>query len=160
MEFAHRRSRTVSQEENARWSLLTMNTAQVHWNHQAMKDYLDGRFDRPLVSAAIVIAIAVGLTSEDITENIFADVGIDAIRLTAPVFGGDTLSARSTVLAVADEPAVSHSGRLRYRIALSNQAQTAVGSLERSVLIKRRSAWRERDADFAIKHWPRRERQG
>jgi itaconyl-CoA hydratase len=154
MEFHHRRSRTLTQEENARWSLVTMNTAQAHWNQEAMKSYLDGRFDRPLVNAAVVLAISVGLTSEDISENIFADVALDAIRLTTPVFGGDTLTARSVILEVADEPATPHSGRVHYRISVSNQAGAVVATLERTVLIKRRCQWQARDADFAS-HWPR-----
>jgi len=157
MEFHHRRSRTVAQEENARWSLVTMNTAQAHWNQEAMKTYLDGRFDRPIVNAAVVLGIAVGLTSQDISENIFADVGLDAIRLTTPVFGGDTLTAKSVILETADDPAVPHSGRVRYRISVSNQAGAAIGTLERTVLIKRRSEWQDRDAAFVKKHWPERE---
>ncbi len=157
MEFHHRRSRTVAQEENARWSLVTMNTAQAHWNHEAMKTYLDGRFDRPIVNAAVVLGIAVGLTSQDISENIFADVGLDVIRLTTPVFGGDTLTAKSVILETGDDPATPHSGRVRYRILVSNQADAAVGTLERTVLIKRKSEWQERDAAFVTKHWPHRE---
>ena len=81
-----------------------MNTAQTHWNQEAMRDYLGGRFDRPIVNAAVVLGISVGLTSEDISENIFADVGLDEIRLTTPVFGGDTLSAKSIILETADDP--------------------------------------------------------
>ncbi len=154
MEFHHPRSRTVSQEENARWSLATMNTAQTHWNHEAMRDYLGGRFDRPIVNAAVVLGISVGLTSEDISENIFADVGLDEIRLTTPVFGGDTLSAKSIILETADNPTMPHSALVRYRISVSNQNGAAVGTLERIVLIKRRSEWQERDAAFAKSHWP------
>jgi acyl dehydratase len=158
MEFHHRRSRTVAQEENARWSLVTMNTAQAHWNHEAMKTYLDGRFDRPIVNAAVVLGIAVGLTSQDISENIFADVGLDVIRLTTPVFGGDTLTAKSVILEIGDDPMTPHSGRVRYRILLSNQANAAVGTLERTVLIKRKNDWQQRDAAFAMKHWPGQDR--
>ena len=155
MEFHHRRSRTVSQEENAHWSLVTMNTAQAHWNNEAMRTYLEGRFDRPIVNAAVVLGISVGLTSEDISENIFADVGLDAIRLTTPVFGGDTLSAKSVILETSDDPTIRHSARVRYRISVSNQAGAAVGTLDRIVLIKRRSEWQERDAAFVSNHWPR-----
>lgn len=135
-----------------------MNTAQAHWNHEAMKTYLDGRFDRPIVNAAVVLGIAVGLTSQDISENIFADVGLDAIRLTTPVFGGDTLTARSVILEIGDDPTTPHSGRVRYRISLSNQVKAAVGTLERTVLIKRKSDWQRRDAAFAMKHWPGQDR--
>ena len=56
-----------------------MNTAQSHWNIESMKTYLDGRFETPIVNAAIVIALAAGLTSGDMAENIFREDGLDAI---------------------------------------------------------------------------------
>ncbi|MGD0420822.1 MAG: MaoC family dehydratase [Xanthobacteraceae bacterium] len=154
MEFIHRRGRTVMQEENARWSLQTMNTAQSHWNIESMKTYLDGRFQNPIVNAAIVIALSAGLTSADITANMFADVGLDAIRITTPVFGGDTLTARSVVLELADVANPGHSGRMKYRIVAQNQTGTSVLTMERTVLIKRRSHWKARDDAFTRQYWP------
>jgi hypothetical protein len=58
------------------------------------------------------------------------------------------------ILEIADEPATPHSGRVHYRISVSNQAGAAVATLERTVLIKRRCQWQKRDADF-VSHWPR-----
>ena len=153
MEFHHRRGRTLSQEENARWSLQTMNTAQSHWNIELMKTYLDGRFEKPIVNAAIVIALAAGLTSGDMTENIFREDGLDAIRITTPVFAGDTLVATSTVLELSDAADVAHSGRMKYRIAVANQTGAPVLTMERSLLIKRRSHWAARDEEFTRLNW-------
>jgi len=152
MEIRHRRGRTLLQEENARWSLQTMNTAQSHWNNESMKTYLDGRFQTPIVNAAIVISLSAGLTSNDVTENIFAEVGLDAIRITTPVFAGDTLTAVSTVLEVSDAATVPHSGRLKYRIVTQNQHGADVLTMERTVLIKKRSHWAERDAEFSRRY--------
>ena len=149
MEIPHRRGRTLLQDENARWSLQTMNTAQSHWNHESMKTYLDGRFQTPIVNAAIVIALAVGLTSGDMTENIFAEVGLDKIRISTPVFAGDTLTAISTILETTDAATISHSGQVRYRIEAQNQKAEKVLMMERVVLIKRRSHWAERDQKFS-----------
>src|SRR4029078_11389714 len=115
MEIPHRRGRTLLQDENARWSLQTMNPAQSHWNYESMKTYLDGRFQTPIVNAAIVIALAVGLTSGDISENIFAEVGLDKIRISTPVFAGDTLTAISTILETIDAASMSHRGPMGYR---------------------------------------------
>jgi itaconyl-CoA hydratase len=153
MEFRHRRSRTLLQEENARWSLQTMNTAQSHWNHESMKTYLDGRFETPIVNAAIVISLGAGLTSGDMTENIFAEVGLDAIRITTPVFAGDTLTAKSVVVELTDVPDPAHSGQMKYRIFAHNQKGADVLSMERIVLIKRRSHWAARDEEFTRRQW-------
>jgi itaconyl-CoA hydratase len=153
MELHHRRSRTLLQEENARWSLQTMNTAQSHWNHEAMKTYLDGRFATPIVNAAIVIALGAGLTSGDMTENIFAEVALDAIRITTPVFAGDTLTAKSVVLELSGVSDPAHSGQMKYRILVHNQNGADVLSMDRTVLLKRRSHWAARDEEFTQRHW-------
>jgi itaconyl-CoA hydratase len=153
MEFRHRRGRTLLQEENARWSLQTMNTAQSHWNHESMKSYLDGRFETPIVNAAIVIALAAGLTSGDMTENIFREVALDSIRITTPVFAGDTLTAMSVVQELSDIADPAHSGLMKYRIQVQNQKDASVLSMDRTVLIKRRSHWAARDQEFTCRHW-------
>jgi itaconyl-CoA hydratase len=153
MEIRHRRGRTLLQEENARWSLQTMNTAQSHWNNESMKTYLDGRFQAPIVNAAIVIALSAGLTSNDVTENIFAEVGLDVIRISTPVFAGDTLTAVSTILELSDAADVPHSGRLKYGIVVQNQHSADVLSMERTVLIKKRAHWAERDVEFSRRYW-------
>lgn len=153
MEIRHRRGRTLMQEENARWSLQTLNTAQSHWNNESMKTYLDGRFETPIVNAAIVIALAAGLTSNDMTENIFAEVGLDSIRISTPVFAGDTLTATSVVLEVSDAAETLHSGLMKYRIVVQNQNGAQVLSMNRIVLLKRRSYWSNRDQEFVRTHW-------
>jgi acyl dehydratase len=153
MEFQHRRGRTLMQEENARWSLQTMNTAQSHWNNESMKSYLDGRFETPIVNAAIVIALCAGLTSGELTENIFAEIGLDAIRIATPVFAGDTLTARSIVLELSDVADPAHSGRMKYSIHAQNQKGADILSMERSVLIKRRAYWLARDEEFTRRFW-------
>jgi itaconyl-CoA hydratase len=152
--FVHRRGRTISQADNARWSLATLNTAQAHYNVESMKTYLDGQFDRPIVNAAIVIAVAVGLTSEDLSENIFADCGLDKIRFERPVFPDDTLRARSTILEHEGPPDEPRFGRLAYRIEVENQRQETVCTMVRTILVKRRSHWQSRDEAYVAASWP------
>jgi itaconyl-CoA hydratase len=151
--FRHRRGRTLLQDDNARWSLQTMNTAQSHFNVESMRAYLGGRFETPIVNAAIVIALCAGLTSGDMTENIFAEIGLDAIRITTPVFAGDTLTATSLVLELSDVADPAHSGLMKYRIQAFNQKGANVLSMERTVLVKRRAHWEAHDAEFARRHW-------
>ena len=139
----HRRGRTFTQEENARWSLVTMNTAQAHWNHESMKTYFGGRFEVPLMNAALVLAVAVGLTSQDISENAWRDLGYDKVRIPVPAVGGDTVFAISTVVWLGDHPEIQHSGEMHYRIELRNQKGVVVCELLRRVLLKRRSSWQQ-----------------
>lgn len=152
-EFLHRRGRTFSQDENARYSLSTMNTAQAHWNFEAMKDYFGGKFDRPIMNATLVIAAAIGLTAQDMSENALHEHGIDKVRIPVPCFPGDTVFARSEVIEVADDGSAPDTGKLRYGIELRNQRGELVCSLERMVALKKRADWLDRDAAFAQRMW-------
>jgi itaconyl-CoA hydratase len=151
--LSHRRGRTLYQEDNAHWSLTTLNTAQAHWNIESMKTYLGGQFDRPLLNAAIVLAVAVGLTSQDISENILSNVGIDKVRMHRPTFAGDTLMAKSTIVDMRDSGEDPRSGLIIYSIDVTNQREEQVCSFIRSVLVKKRSYWAPHDEAYANTHW-------
>jgi itaconyl-CoA hydratase len=147
--YVHRRGRTLTQYDNLRWTFATLNTAQAHWNTEAIKDYFGGRFDRPIMNGAIVIAAVAGLTSEDIAEHCCAELKLREITITTPVFPGDTLWASSEILETADAPMRPDAGLLRYAITALNQREQVVCRFERTILVKRASFWSERDAEFA-----------
>jgi acyl dehydratase len=151
--IAHRRGRTFSQDNNARWSLGALNTAQSHYNIEAMKDYFGGKFDKPIMNAGVVLSIAAGLSSEDISENVYLDLGYTAVRMPLPSFPGDTVWATSTVTRLEDDPECEHSGRLEYQIVLVNQRDEVVCRATRVLLVKRRSHWARKDEEFAASHW-------
>jgi itaconyl-CoA hydratase len=146
--YVHRRGRTLTQYDNLRWTFATLNTAQAHWNTEAIKDYFGGAFERPIVNGAIVIAAVAGLTSEDIAQNCCAELGLGKITIATPVFPGDTLWATSDILEtenMADRP---DAGLIKYAITARNQRERVVCSFERTILVKRAAYWSERDNDF------------
>lgn len=145
----HRRGHTVSESDNQFLSLLTMNTAQTHFNHESMATYMDGAFPRPLLNACVALGLAVGLTSEDLTENALADLAIDDVRMPAPVFVGDTLHVESGILATDGPSPRPDAGVLVYALRAHKTvdgAPVTVLHATRTVLVKRAASWRERDA--------------
>ena len=146
--YVHRRGRTLTQYDNLRWTFATLNTAQAHWNTEAVKDYFGGAFERPIVNGTIVIAVVAGLTSEDIAQHSCAEVQLGKITITTPVFPGDTLWAISEILETADAPSRPDAGMIRYAITALNQREQVVCSFERTVLVKRATHWLDRDAQF------------
>jgi len=143
--FEHRRGRTTTDLDNQLLSLLTMNTAQTHFNHANMKDYMDGTFTQPLLNACVVLAICVGLTSQDMSENSLEDLGYDDLAIPKPIYTGDTLYAVSEVLHVTGSTKRADAGIVEYLIMARNQRQEEVMTVRRTILIKRRSAWIEKD---------------
>lgn len=57
-------------------------------------------FGKPLINSGLTLAIVLGMTVDDISLNAIANLGWKEIELTAPVFPGDTIYARSEVLSV------------------------------------------------------------
>ncbi|WP_236792065.1 MaoC family dehydratase [Amycolatopsis sp. GM8] len=144
--FAHRRGHTVCTADNQGLSLLTMNTAQTHFNSDSLTSYMDGAFPAPLLNACVALALAVGLTSEEMSENSLGDLGYLEFRMPAPVFTGDTLYAASEVVAVDEPSPRAGAGVLTYRIVATKPGGTTVVTVTRRVLIKRRSHWGAADA--------------
>ena len=149
--FEHRRGHTVAAADNQMLSLLTMNTAQTHFNADSMTGYLGGQFAAPLLNACVALALAAGLTSEDMTENALADLGYPSFRMPAPLFVGDTIYAASEVLSTDEPPARDDAGVLRYRITARKTDGTLVVDTERRALIKRRVPWQSRHEELAAR---------
>jgi len=133
----HARGKTVEALENVLITNLVMNTAQGHFNEHAMKD---SRFGQRITFGGVTLSLIIGLATQDTAENALAELGLDKIRFSAPVFHGDTLYAFSEVLASepADRP---DAGIVTFRHWGVNQDEKVVFEGERRVLIKRRSHW-------------------
>jgi len=93
--YEHRPGRTITEADNINFSLMTMNAHPLHCDAAyAAKS----EFGRPLVNSALTLAIVVGMTVNDVSYRAIANLGWKEIKLTAPVFPGDTIYARSRVL--------------------------------------------------------------
>ena len=69
------------------------------------------------------------------TRNAVANLGWENVRLTAPVFAGDTLYAESEVLEVRPSRSRPGQGIVRVRTRGFNQDGVTVLEFERSVLV-------------------------
>jgi len=93
--YQHPLGRTVTDNDNTWFTLLTMNTSQMHFNTQYAER---SEFKKSIVVSTLTVAIAVGQSVTDLTQNSFANLGWDDIRMTHPVFAGDTLWSESLVV--------------------------------------------------------------
>lgn len=93
MVIRHTRGKTMCETDNVGITLQVLNTAQAHFNEDAMKD----TFGQRLQFGGVTIAMTIGLAMQDTGENAIRELGMDQIRLKASVFHGDTLYAFSEV---------------------------------------------------------------
>ena len=135
--YRHINGRTISEADNTWFTLLTNNTHQVHIN----ADYASRtEFGRPLVVSTLTLAIVTGLSVEDVSRNAVANLGWELVRLTAPVFAGDTLYASSEVLEVRPSRSRPGQGIVRVRTRGTNQRGETVIEFERAILVYARDA--------------------
>jgi itaconyl-CoA hydratase len=138
--YRHRQGRTITEADNTWFTLLTNNAHEVHFNavYAARTE-----FGRPLVVSTLTLAIVTGISVEDVSLNAVANLGWDDVRLTAPVFAGDTLFAESEVLEVRESRSRPGQGVVRVKTRGFNQRDETVISFERTVLIPIRPLGRE-----------------
>ena len=137
MVLRHARGKTVEALENVLITNLVMNTAQGHFNEHAMKG---SRFKQRITFGGVTLSLIIGLAAQDTAENALAELGLDKIRFSTPVFHGDTLYAFSEVLAAAPADR-EDAGIVTFRHWGVNQDEKVVFEGERRVLVKRRSHW-------------------
>jgi acyl dehydratase len=135
--YRHAHGRTISETDNTWFTLLTNNTHDIHFN----ADYAARtEFGVPLVVSTLTLAIVTGLSVPDVSQNAVANLGWDDVRLTAPVFAGDTIYAESEVLEVRPSGSRPGQGVVRVRTRGFNQRDETILTFERTVLVYTRAA--------------------
>lgn len=135
--YQHPLGRTVTESDNTWFTLLTMNTNQMHFNSQYAER---SEFGRQIVVSTLTVAIAVGQSVSDLTQNAIANLGWDAIKLTHPVFAGDTIWSESVVLHTRDSSSRPGAGVVTVKTRTLNQDGQEVCSFRRTFLVHRRGA--------------------
>lgn len=133
--YEHRPGRTITDTDNVWFSLLTMNTHPAHFDYEFAKKT---EFGRPLVASPLTVAIMVGMSVSDLSQKAVANLGWDDIKLTHPLFPGDTLYAESEVLEKRESSSRPEQGIVTVRTTGKNQAGIAVCSFKRTMLVWKR----------------------
>lgn len=135
--YRSRLGRTITETDNIWFSCLTMNTNQMHFNHEYAART---EFGRPLVVSSLTLAVVLGLSVADTSENASANLGWGEIRLPKPVFAGDTLWAESEVLSLRESRTRPSSGIVGIRTRGVNQRAEVVIEFTRSFMVFKRDA--------------------
>jgi len=134
-DLRHHWGRTITAGDNAVFS-----TATCAW----VPLYLNAEFARALghpdqvVNPMLVLCTVVGLSVEDLSEGSGLFLGIDDCVFHAPVYPGDTITARSVVLAKRTSSSRPGDGIVTWRTEGRNQRGDLVLELKRTNLVARR----------------------
>ncbi len=137
--YQHPLGRTITTTDNIWFALLTMNTNQVHFNAEVGKA---SEFGRMLVGSSLTLSIARGQSVADMSQNALANLGLDEIRMSHPVYVGDTLWSESLVTGKRESSSRPHAGIVTIRTRTLNQDGEQVLSFLRTFYIYKRGAER------------------
>lgn len=152
--YRHPLGRTVLPTDNSWLTLLTQNTAAIHFDaHFAAST----QWGRPLVDSTFTLALVTGQSVHDVSMNVMANLGWDRVRLPNPVFEGDTIYSQSEVLSVRESASRDDVGVVTVRTVGFNQDGAIVITFERTLLVYRRGHGPQRAAVEPV--WDERSRK-
>ena len=143
--YEHRPSRTISEADNTWFTLLTMNTHPMHFDAEYAKH---SEFGKCIICSPLTVAIMVGMSVSDVSQKAIANMGWTDIRMTFPLFAGDTLTSESEVLAKRPSNSRPNAGLVTVKTSGFNQEGVLVCDFTRTILIPNRGHGIEDKANY------------
>ena len=143
--YEHRPGRTISEADNTWFTLLTMNTHPMHFDAEYAKH---SEFGKCIVCSPFTVALMVGMSVTDVSQKAIANLGWTDIRLTHPLYAGDTLTAESEVIDKRESKSRPNAGIVTVATRGFNQDGQEVCNFQRTMLIARRGFENEDKAGY------------
>ena len=131
--YLHRPGRTVTEADNMWFCNATMNTQPLHidYHHAAQTEY-----GKPLVNSLFTLGLVIGMSVTDTTlGTTVANLGMANTTFPAPVFFGDTLRTRTTVVSRRASKSRPGQGIVNFKHEGINQDGVVVCVCERAALM-------------------------
>ena len=133
--FHHAITRTVTETDNLLFTTLTHNPQPLHLDVEFVKQT---EFGQRLVNSIFTLGLMIGVSVGDTTlGTTIANLGMNDVRFTHPVFIGDTLRSQSTVLEMRPSKSRPDAGVVVFEHKCLNQRDEEVGYCKRSALMRK-----------------------
>ena len=132
--FEHAMSRTVTEMDNVLFTTLTMNPQPLHLDAEFARTT---EFGQRVVNSIFTLGLVIGLTVGDTTlGTTIANLGMSDVRFPKPVFHGDTVRARTVVVATRRSKSRQDAGIVEFEHQGLNQHGEIVAVCRRSAFMK------------------------
>jgi acyl dehydratase len=129
-------TRTVTEADNVLFCGMTMNTQALHLDAEFAKGT---EFGRPLVNSLFTLGLMIGMSVHNTTQGTtIANLGMNDVRFPTPVFAGDTIRTRTTVIAARESKSRPDAGIVTFRHESFNQNGALVATCERGALMRKK----------------------
>jgi acyl dehydratase len=135
--YQHPFGRTISEADSTWFTQLTCNTNQNHFNADLAKSNpISG--GRIIVNSGLTVALVLGLSVIDMSQNAVANLGWTDIKLTHPVYIGDTIYAESICTEMRESSSRPNMGLITMFTRGLNQDGDQIVSWVRTVMLPKR----------------------
>ncbi|MBO6726278.1 MAG: MaoC family dehydratase [Rhizobiaceae bacterium] len=134
----HSVTRTVTESDNVLFSVMTMNTQQLHIDF----DYASkSEWGKPLVNSIFTLGLMIGISVGDTTHGTtVGNLGMTETVFPHPVFHGDTVRVETEVIGLRESKSKPDRGIVEFEHRAFNQDDVLVARCKRSAMIVKRPA--------------------
>lgn len=139
MKFKGSVGRTITDQDNIWFTLLTNNSNQIHFN----RDYTERNFKaepfkgRLVVNGFLTLATVAGILVQFTSANGFM-LGVSNVKFPCPVFGGDTVYAECEVTAARESASRAGNGIVDIHTWGTNQRGEKVVEFDRAFMVRKK----------------------
>jgi len=136
--FEHPVRRTVTEMDNMLFSTLTLNMQPLHIDFDFASRT---EFGKPLVNSLFTLGLMIGISVGDTTlGTTVGNLGMTDVKFPNPVFHGDTIHVRTTVLTRRESKSRPTQGIVEFRHQAFNQRDEEVAVCTRQALMHKTPA--------------------
>jgi acyl dehydratase len=131
--------RTVTEMDNTLFSCLTHNPQPLHIDRHFCQT--ETEFGQPLMNSLFTLGLMIGISVNDTTlGTTIANLGMTEVKFPHPLFHGDTVHVRTTVLGKRESRSRPEAGIVEFRHEAFNQDEMLVAVCTRQAFMRKRPA--------------------
>jgi acyl dehydratase len=139
--YKHWPGKTITEYDDHLFRMITMNHHPLHTDAHYAETQT--QFERNVVVGNLVYSLALGMSVPDVSGKAIANLEVESLKHTAPVFHGDTLYAETTVLDVKESGSKPDRGIVTVETRGYNQDGVEVLYFRRRVMVPKRGTIEE-----------------
>ncbi len=137
--FKHRLTRTVTQMDNMLFSNMTLNPQPLHIDAHFCAT--ETEWGQPLMNSLFTLGLLIGISVNDLTVGTtIANLGMEDVKFTNPLFEGDTVHCTTEVLARRVSKSRPDAGIVTFDHRAFKQDGTLVAQCRRQAFMRLRPA--------------------
>jgi acyl dehydratase len=137
--FDHPIRRTVTEMDNTLFSCLTHNPQPLHIDRHFCATQTE--FGQPLMNSLFTLGLMIGISVNDTTlGTTIANLGMTEVKFPHPLFHGDTVHVRTTVMGKRESASRPNAGIVEFLHEAFNQDDKLVAVCRRQAFMRKQPA--------------------